>query len=220
MNWHDHIDGYCERLNPGFWAEPINAITNAAFLIAAYVMWRRVRGQGLPMARALVLMLAAIGVGSFLFHTFATPWAGVLDVVPILIFVLLFLFIANVHFWDLTLWPALGVTALFFPYAALTLPLFKHLSWLGDSVGYAPIPVLIVAYAVALARRAPQTAGNLGIGAALLAVSLTFRTLDEPLCGHLPIGTHFAWHCLNALMLGWMIELYRRHMLAGRAARG
>jgi hypothetical protein len=29
-----------------------------------------------------------------------------------------------------------------------------------------------------------------------------------------PLGTHFGWHLLNAVMLGWMIEVYRRHMLA------
>jgi hypothetical protein len=45
------------------------------------------------------------------------------------------------------------------------------------------------------------------------------RTLDEPFCATFPIGTHFLWHLLNALMLGWMIEVYRRHMLAGRAVR-
>ena len=50
MDWTAQIDGYCERLGPGFWAEPLNALTNLAFLIAALVMWRRTRGQGMPMA--------------------------------------------------------------------------------------------------------------------------------------------------------------------------
>jgi hypothetical protein len=34
------------------------------------------------------------------------------------------------------------------------------------------------------------------------------------------MGTHFLWHILNGLMLGWMIEVYRRHMLAVPRARG
>ncbi|MFT7390517.1 MAG: hypothetical protein ACI9ZH_000740, partial [Paracoccaceae bacterium] len=29
------IDAYCERLGPQFWAEPVNAATNLAFLIGA-----------------------------------------------------------------------------------------------------------------------------------------------------------------------------------------
>jgi len=34
-------------------------------------------------------------------------------------------------------------------------------------------------------------------------------------CGaRLPLGTHFMWHVLNAVMPGWMIELNRRHIRA------
>jgi len=43
MKWTDHIDGYCERLDPSFWSEPVNAVTNAAFVIAAIFVLRRVQ---------------------------------------------------------------------------------------------------------------------------------------------------------------------------------
>jgi hypothetical protein len=71
-----------------------------------------------------------------------------------------------------------------------------------------------------LSRRAPSTARGLAVGAGILTVSLTFRTLDQPLCAVWPKGTHFLWHILNATMLGWMIETYRRHMLAAPRAQG
>jgi hypothetical protein len=48
------------------------------------------------------------------------------------------------------------------------------------------------------------------IGAAILSVSITARSLDLGLCAALPGGTHYLWHILNAIMLGWMIETYRR----------
>jgi hypothetical protein len=67
---------------------------------------------------------------------------------------------------------------------------------------------------VILARRAPATARGLAIGAAILLVSITARSLDGQLCAKIPLGTHFLWHILNGIMLGWMIEVYRRHMLA------
>ena len=78
MNWTAPVDIYCERLGPGFWAEPLNAVTNASFLIAAFICWRMAaaRGRFHGMTRALILILATIGVGSFLFHTFAERWAG------------------------------------------------------------------------------------------------------------------------------------------------
>ncbi len=82
---------------------------------------------------------------------------------------------------------------------------------LGSSAGYMPVPVLILGYAWLLRHRAPGTARGLAIGAGLLLLSLTFRTLDGPLCGVLPLGTHFLWHVLNGVMLGWMILVYVRH---------
>ncbi len=214
MDWTRAVDGYCERMGPEFWAEPVNAVTNAAFLLAAVIMWRRAQGIG----RVLAGIVFAIGVGSFLFHTFAQPWAGALDVLPILLFILVYIFAANRDFWGLPTIKATGLTALFIPYTAATVPLFAMIPGLGDSAGYAPVPVLIALYAYLLRDRAPDTARGLAIGAGLLILSLTLRTIDEPLCHHVPLGTHFGWHLLNATMLSWMIEVHRRHMLAGGAA--
>ena len=33
MGWARQIDAYCERLGPEFWAEPVNAVTNAGFVL-------------------------------------------------------------------------------------------------------------------------------------------------------------------------------------------
>jgi len=37
------IDLYCERLGPGLWAEPLNALTNLAFLLTALASWQLAR---------------------------------------------------------------------------------------------------------------------------------------------------------------------------------
>jgi hypothetical protein len=208
------IDAYCERTSAAYWAEPVNAVTNAAFLIAAVIMWRRT--EGLPLARAMCVVLAAIGVGSYLFHTHANGLTAALDVGPILIFILLYIFAATRDFLGLGPRWAAGAVVAFFPYAALMVPAFSTaMPFLGSSAGYAPIPVLILCYAAALWRRSPATAKGMALGAAILLVSLTFRTLDDPLCDLTPFGTHFLWHILNGLMLGWMIEVYRRHCRTG-----
>jgi len=217
VDWTAAIDAYCERVSPDYWAEPVNAVTNLAFVLAAVVMARRLGRAGLPLAWVLTGLLAAIGVGSFLFHTFAQPWAAIMDVAPIMGFTLVYIYAANRHFWGLRPWLAALGAAAFLPFAAVVAPLFEPV--MGGSSAYAPLPVLIFAYAALLRSRAPETARGLAIGAGILCVSLAARALDEPLCDAFPIGTHFAWHLLNALMLGWMIEVYRRHMLA-RAADG
>lgn len=216
MDWAQAIDGYCERLGPGYWAEPVNAMTNLAFLLAAGVMAWRLRGAPLPVAWALVALLALIGIGSFLFHTHARAWAALSDVVPIMAFALLYIYGANRTFWGMGRgWSALGVLG-FFPFAALVVAVMRPV--LGGSAAYAPLPILIAVHALALRRRAPVTARGLALGAGLLGLSILLRGLDAPLCAVWPLGTHFAWHLLNAAMLAWMIEVYRRHSLAPKGA--
>jgi hypothetical protein len=214
------IDAYCERTDPSYWSEPVNTVTNAAFLIAALVMARRVRGQGLPLASLLCGLLFAIGVGSYLFHTHARAWAVLADIIPIMLFSLIYIFVANLHFWRMPTWLAAIGTFFFIPYAMTASEIFADLPFFRISWPYWPLPLLIFIYAFLLRHRHTETARGLAIGAGILCLSLTFRSLDQPLCGSLPIGTHFLWHILNAAMLGWMIEVYRRHMLAAREARG
>lgn len=207
MDWTRAIDAYCERTDAGFWAEPVNAATNLAFILAALVMWRRTAREG----RLLAGVLFMIGVGSFLFHTFAEAWAAALDTAPILLFTLIYIFLANRDFWGWPWWiSAIGALA-FLPYAAVVTPVFAALPFFEVSSFYWSLPALILVYAVLLRRRAPDTARNLAIGAGILCLSLVARSLDGALCETLPTGTHFLWHILNAVMLGWMIEVWERH---------
>ncbi len=212
MSWLDAVDGYCERTSPAYWAEPVNALTNLAFLLAAAIMWPRTRD--LPLARAMVAVLAIIGIGSFLFHIHANRLTSLMDVAPIAGFILLYVFAASRDLLRLKGWQA-GLSAVaFLPYAAVSVPLWAMVPGLGSSAGYAPVPVLILLFAWLLRRSAPDTARGLAVGAGLLVLSLTFRTLDGPHCDANPLGLHFVWHILNAVMLAWMIEVYRRHLLA------
>lgn len=219
MDWTRAVDGYCERLDASLWAEPLNAVSNLAFLVAALVMWLRTRDRDMPLAVWLCVVLAAIGIFSGAFHTWAVVGTAVLDSLSILVFILLYIYAANRDYWRLSVWPALGLTGLFFPYAAALIPLFQLIPGLGGSAAYAPVPLLILIYGFLLRNRAPETATGLALGAVILIVSLTFRTLDLPLCSVWPSGTHIMWHLLNGLMLGWMIEVYRRHRLR-TAAQG
>ncbi|PRY94549.1 ceramidase [Hasllibacter halocynthiae] len=210
--WTERVDGYCERIGFAFWAEPLNAATNASFLLAAIVMWRRTVARRTPVETVLIVLLAAIGIGSFLFHTLATRWASLADTVPIGLFILAYIWAANRDFWGMPHWATALGTLAFVPYAALLTPAFAALPFFGISAFYWPVPLLIAIYAVLLRLRAPMTARGLGIGAAILVLSLTLRSLDMPLCAAIPVGTHLWWHVLNGVMLGWMIEVHRRHL--------
>ena len=214
MDWFQQFDGYCERTDFTYWSEPINAVTNAAFIIVALIIWGRVGHVG--RARVLCLVLFLIGCGSYLFHTHATSWAALADVAPIGIFILFYLYLVNRDMLHWPLWAALLGTLAFIPYAAVVVPITNALPFFGISNFYWTVPLLLVIYAIALRRTRPKMANGFAMGAAILSVSIAFRSLDELLCDFIPIGTHFIWHCLNAVMLGYMIHVYARHVLAER----
>lgn len=215
MNWLEQIDAYCERTDLTLWSEPINAVTNVAFLMVAVVVWHRV--GPLMWGRALCVILFGIGVGSALFHTFATVWASTADVVPIVLFILLYLLLVHWHIIRWPLWAAVIAALGFIPYAIGITVVLSDIPFFGISSFYWTVPVLLVLYAVFIGGK---TARGFLIGAGILSLSITLRSLDETFCARWPFGTHFAWHILNAVMLGWMIEVYRRHMLEAPAKQG
>lgn len=217
MDLTQQFDAYCERTDLSYWSEPINAATNAAFIIAAIIMWRRSDGQS--GARVLCAILFAIGVGSFLFHTHATAWASLADVAPIGLYILTYLFLVNKNIMRWSGWLATLGTAAFVPYAAIVVLVINQIPFFQISNFYWAVPILLLIYAYVIRTKHPKTASGFVKGAGLLSVSITLRSLDEILCTAIPVGTHFLWHCLNGLMLGYMIHVYLSHMLAGTPER-
>ena len=213
MDLSKPIDIYCERLDIGIWAEPINAVTNVAFILAAIIMW--LRCKNLVEGKILSFLLFSIGCSSFLFHTFAQTWAALLDVMAIFIFILTYIFVANRRFLVWSKMVSLIGVIMFFPYQLFLVSILSNIQFFGSSVQYIPVAILIFIYSGLLRKSEPNLSRGLFIGAAILCLSIISRTVDEPLCSILSVGTHSVWHILNAIMLSWMIEILRRHMLAG-----
>ena len=215
MDWTRAFDNYCERTDLTYWSEPVNALTNLAFIFAALIMWHRCKGR--PEGRFLAATLFAIGVGSWLFHTHATVWAVIMDVIPIMVFGLFYIYLANRHYWGLGIFVSALGAALFIPYSAAINQVASALPFFEISAGYWAFPTLIAIYAGLLWRRDRSVSVGLFTGAAILCASLVFRSLDGILCPSFTLGTHFMWHILNAIMLGWMIEVWRRQRIAANA---
>lgn len=194
------IDIYCERMAAGLWAEPVNALTNAGFFLAAYLLWRAARRERVltPSIALLTSLVLFIGIGSSLFHTFATGWARVLDELPILVFQLVFLW---VHARRVIGWqrPAAGALVLVFLGTALYGRQFPHL--LNGSLVYAPAVAVLAALGIYHYRAGKAARAHLVAAAGLLVAAVVLRTLDAPLCDRFPLGTHFLWHLLVALVI-------------------
>jgi hypothetical protein len=199
MDWSAPVSLYCERSDASFWAEPFNAATNAAFLIAAaaaFWRWRSAAGRDLP-ALALIIIVVAVGLGSFTFHTVATRGAALADVIPIAIFIYGYLLLALRRFLHVSRGAALAIVVAFAA-AAQALAALVPPRFLNGSVGYLPALTALIAVAAATDG---ATRRNLTVAAMVFSLSLALRTADLSVCGIFPIGTHFLWHVLNAVVL-------------------
>jgi hypothetical protein len=196
----DYIDIYCERTGPGLLAEPANALTNVAFFLAAALLWRMARrsDQASPSILLLLGLVIAIGIGSSLFHTFATTWARVLDELPILLFQLAFVWLYARRVVALGRLAA-GALLLAFLAGALYARQFPHL--LNGSLIYAPALVLVGALGVFHYATRQAARAGLALAAAVLALAVGLRTLDAASCERFALGTHFLWHLLVAAVI-------------------
>ena len=223
---------YCERgLDPAFWAEPLNAITNAAFIVAALLATRIWLSQP-PAERGwfelfLIGVVYVIGIGSFLFHTFATVWAALADTIPIGIFMMAYLAYALRRFVGLNwLWIALAMVLFFLSLWQASVTRCDGGPCFNGSLAYFPAFAALILVGIVLRVQGHAASASL-IGAGLIfALSLTFRTLDQSLCGYtvlpsaIPVGLHFMWHVLNATLLYLLVRAGLRYGRVATAAAG
>lgn len=225
MTLGEHVFRYCERgASEALLAEPINAISNLAFLFAALiglqlVLWRP-REEQSPDHFLLVGLVLLIGLGSLAFHLSATQGTELLDVVPIGIFMLVYLGFALNRFLGV---PAGFMVLLVIGFSSLMALTMQVQCWegaigipgpelqgvkpcLNGSLFYLPALVALIVVGLLAEERGHRAAPYLLWAAAIFAVSVTLRSLDMALCDRFvlagqKVGTHFAWHVLNALAL-------------------
>jgi hypothetical protein len=136
------LDLYCERVGPGLWTEPVNALTNIGFVFAAWMSWRiavreTVQDSSIVM---ITVMIVAIGIGSFLFHTMPTAVTRWLDIVPIFAFHLLYLGIYSRRVINLSM-PGSVILLLVLLAAAVVASQFTEM--INGSLIYAPALLVI-----------------------------------------------------------------------------
>ncbi|PBB23830.1 MULTISPECIES: ceramidase domain-containing protein [unclassified Mesorhizobium] len=206
-------DLYCERTGPGLWAEPANALTNLAFIAAGLWGAREVRRcEAGTFAAVLAWWVVAIGIGSTIFHTFATRGTIWADILPIAGFTLAYTLFNLRRFLGMEWGKAMVVLVVFHAVAGATG--FAVPDWLrlasNGTTSYLP-PFLALAFFGIWVTAHGNRAGwyNLA-GSAIFVVSAFCRMIDPMVCASFPLGTHFLWHILNGLMLGVLLAAVAR----------
>lgn len=209
------VDIYCERLEPGYWAEPVNALTNLLFIAAGLWGLRQIKRNGSGRwAELMAWWVCAIGVGSWLFHTHAnrlTIWA---DILPIAGFTIAYILYNLRNFMGYG-WPKslmhFGAFALISGTITALLPQSIHDMTNGSASYLPPFAALLYFGLFAVANGVSIGWFNVAAGC-MFAVSLTFRSIDMTVCEAFPIGTHFLWHTINAVMLGVILLAISRQL--------
>lgn len=225
MTFGEHVFLYCERgTSAALSAEPINAVSNIAFILAALMglqllEWRP-RAQHTADNFLLIGLVALIGIGSFAFHLLATQETELLDVIPIAVFMLVYLGFALNRFLGV---PPGWTVLLVVGFTVLMSATSQVQCWdggvgvpgpevqgakpcLNGSVFYLPALGALIVVGLLLEEQRHRAAPYVLWAAAIFAVSLTLRSLDMALCDRVliegrKVGTHAAWHVLNALAL-------------------
>jgi hypothetical protein len=196
----DYIDIYCERLAPGLLAEPLNAFSNISFFVAAVAIWRLAYRQNkIPTGIWILIIFAiAIGIGSSLFHTFATQWAMVLDIVPILLFQIWYIWLYSRRVVGMVSVTS-GVFLTGFFFASNFSRQFTDI--FNGSLAYAPVFLILTGLGIYHYQYLKRDRWVLLAAAGVFSLSLFFRTLDSSICPYFSLGTHFLWHLLNGGLL-------------------
>lgn len=170
------------------------------FWLQLFISWRQaVRNQLLTSGNIILIgLMVAIGIGSGVFHTYATRWAQILDILPILFFQLAFLWlygrrIINLHTVTLAVMVVLYIIAAYFGRQ------FPHI--FNGSLIYAPAFILLLLLGIYHYRHVESERNILLWATVVFLISLFFRSIDHTVCTYIPIGTHFFWHLFNGLLV-------------------
>ncbi len=208
------LDVYCERVAAGLWAEPVNALTNLLIVAAGFFGLARVRARHAGLyAEVLCWWVVAIGLGSLLFHTTAvelTKWA---DIVPIATFTLALALFCLRRFARLS-WPrSIAYFLIFFTATGIITALIP--AWLrhatNGTTAYLPALAGFLFFGIVSLGRGSPAGWHALSCAGILAVAFVFRAIDQEVCAAFPLGTHFLWHTLIALMLAVMLSGVARY---------
>lgn len=210
INLNTSIDIYCERVSSDLFAEPINFLSNIAFIIAFYILLRRLKDLSFSdkalknYSIILTYIILFIGLGSFLFHAFGNLWSAFADTLPIMIFILFYLYIAVRFYLEQTKLVSVVALIIF-----LSLNILLGYAGIEEISSYlTALFAMLFISAVSLVRKELVISRGLFNASLIFIISLTSRQLDAFACNYIPFGTHLIWHILNAILLYSLVLLF------------
>jgi hypothetical protein len=191
---------YCELSRFGAITQPINVAGNLGFLILFFISWYKIGMHGLTMSALLIF------IGSSLWHATLHPLGLVLDIVPILLWVIVYLWVISDKFiqksWRILLIVIFLISALIITKVTPDIIPMRSGIFVGGSI--ALLTASFFAY-----RFNRHYAFLLIQSCFLLTLAIIARLADLSFCDIIPIGTHWLWHLLSAFALIPLVTLLK-----------
>lgn len=204
---------YCERDTAGWFAEPLNTVSGLAFFISAWQAWRQLERARLREQWDLHLLaglIGLVGLASMLWHASGIGWLHWFDAAAVAAFVLAYWQVFLVRVSQLG-WAGLAIGWLLTGAGLALFYLLLPLLFLGSTLVYAPLLLLLLAGIVMSARVDRRLARDLLLASGLLLLALVVRAADLLLCDWVIVGTHWLWHLLTAGLLFVLVDGMIRH---------
>ena len=196
---------YCERTSADIFSEPLNSLTNLAFIFISYLIFKKYKNykNGLIFSGLIFF----IGLGSFLLHTIPSKITALIDVIFILFFIIFFLYILYKNVLKTKI-----IYALFLSFVSPVLYFYlgsslkENFPLFGDSSFYIFILLNLILIYFYLLIKNTNFSNYILIASIIFLISIFFRIIDQVYCDINFYGTHFLWHILNSLVLFYLVR--------------
>lgn len=180
--------------------ETLNQASNITFIIgAAYTwwMWKQKKCND-HFSLLLIILVASIGLGSFIFHTYPSNKTIWIDLIPIQVFGLsYFAYIGTKYFKASKIKIFLALVVFF--YARQYWIIYMPRGALGGGITHIPTLILLVACSLLLISKHKMFSLTLLTASFFYIMALFVRAYDEQVSLTFSIGLyHWVWHILTA----------------------
>jgi len=198
---------YCENLSNLFIInEPVNTLTNLSFFIASIYLFKKYKKEKTKKIDVIILifLLFLIGFGSTIWHLTQSLVGELLDMVPILLFLIVYIYSFLKRIVKLKIY-YIVIFIICFIFATFNLPKLFNEDPIKTSSGYLPALITLFMFTVYVYFNNKKTFKYFFSSSIIFLSSIILRSLDFVFCNTLIIGTHFLWHILNSILLYLLI---------------
>lgn len=211
----------CEALHSGesWFSEPLNVLSSALFLVTAFALhyyFRKSQNRH-PSApryfdldiRLLIGVIYAIGVSSLLLHSIPNSVTEFFDVISISLFIIVFFFSVMLRILRCS---TRNIILAFLGFCFFTFSSITYMqSYMNGATSYISTMAALTMVAFYLYGKNHPSAKHFLAAGQIGIVALYFRSIDTKMCDFMPIGTHWIWHVMNAVLITIIMrELIKR----------